>query len=89
MQSPGRSRGASSLSRPIPWPVGCGNESPSPASTIGWRQARSTSPAGTPVTVEPGVYLPGFGGIRIEDLVIARPGGHELLTPFPKELLEL
>ena len=45
--------------------------------------------AGTPVTIEPGVYLPGFGGVRIEDLVVARPGGHELLTTTPKELLEL
>ena len=45
--------------------------------------------AGTPVTVEPGVYLPGFGGVRIEDLAVARPGGHELLTTSPRELLEL
>jgi Xaa-Pro aminopeptidase len=45
--------------------------------------------AGTPVTVEPGVYLPGFGGVRIEDLAVARPGGHELLTATSKELLEL
>ena len=45
--------------------------------------------AGTPVTVEPGVYLPGFGGVRIEDLAVVRPGGHELLTTAPKELLEL
>jgi Xaa-Pro aminopeptidase len=45
--------------------------------------------AGTPVTVEPGVYLPGFGGVRIEDLAVVRPDGHELLTTAPKELLEL
>ncbi len=45
--------------------------------------------AGTPVTVEPGVYLPGFGGVRIEDLTVVRPGGHEPLTTAPKELLEL
>jgi len=45
--------------------------------------------AGTPVTVEPGVYLPGFGGVRIEDLAVARPGGHDLLTTAPRELLEL
>jgi Xaa-Pro aminopeptidase len=45
--------------------------------------------AGSPVTIEPGVYLPGFGGVRIEDLAVARPGGHELLTHTPKELLEL
>jgi Xaa-Pro aminopeptidase len=45
--------------------------------------------AGTPVTVEPGVYLPGFGGVRIEDLAVVRQDGHELLTTAPKELLEL
>ncbi|HWD42794.1 MAG TPA: Xaa-Pro peptidase family protein [Actinomycetota bacterium] len=51
--------------------------------------SRARIAAGTPVTVEPGVYLPGFGGVRIEDLAVARPGGHELLTTAPKELLEL
>jgi Xaa-Pro aminopeptidase len=51
--------------------------------------SRERVAAGTPVTVEPGVYLPGFGGIRIEDLAVARPGGRELLTTTPKELLEL
>jgi Xaa-Pro aminopeptidase len=45
--------------------------------------------AGTPVTVEPGVYLPGFGGVRIEDLAVVRPDGHEMLTTTTKELLEL
>jgi Xaa-Pro aminopeptidase len=45
--------------------------------------------AGTPVTVEPGVYLPGFGGVRIEDLAAVRQDGRELLTTAPKELLEL
>ena len=51
--------------------------------------SRERVAAGTPVTVEPGVYLPGFGGVRIEDLVVARPGGHEPLTTVPKELVEL
>ena len=42
--------------------------------------------AGNVVTVEPGVYLPGDCGVRIEDLVVVRADGHELLTGLPKEL---
>jgi Xaa-Pro aminopeptidase len=42
-----------------------------------------------PVTVEPGVYLAGRGGVRIEDTLVVRPDGPELLTTTTKELLEL
>jgi Xaa-Pro aminopeptidase len=42
--------------------------------------------AGNVVTVEPGVYLPGALGVRIEDLVVVRADGYELLTGLPKEL---
>jgi Xaa-Pro aminopeptidase len=42
---------------------------------------------GNVVTVEPGIYLPGLGGIRIEDLVIVREDGPEILTTFTKELV--
>ena len=42
--------------------------------------------AGNAVTVEPGVYLPGRFGIRIEDLVIVGEDGVTNLSGFPKEL---
>ena len=41
------------------------------------------------VTVEPGVYLPGSLGVRIEDLVVVRAGDPEILSRFTKELLVL
>ncbi|MFG1875764.1 M24 family metallopeptidase [Sphaerisporangium sp. NPDC049003] len=42
-----------------------------------------------PITVEPGVYLPGRGGVRIEDTLVTRADGPELLTRTTKELLIL
>jgi Xaa-Pro aminopeptidase len=50
-------------------------------------ESTDTLEAGNVVTIEPGIYLPGLGGVRIEDLAVVRDGGVELLTGFPKELI--
>ena len=42
---------------------------------------------GNVVTVEPGIYLPGRGGIRIEDLVVVTDDGNDVLTQYTKELV--
>jgi Xaa-Pro aminopeptidase len=42
---------------------------------------------GMVITIEPGIYLPNWGGVRIEDLVVVTKSGYKLLTHFPKELI--
>lgn len=58
------------------------------APSIGYN-ATGRLDARTPVTVEPGVYLPGRGGVRIEDTLVVRDGEPELLTTTPRDLLVL
>jgi Xaa-Pro aminopeptidase len=52
-------------------------------------ESRDILEAGNVVTIEPGIYLPGVGGVRIEDLAVVRESGVELLTSFPKDLISV
>ncbi len=45
--------------------------------------------AGMTITIEPGAYLEGYGGVRIEDTVLVTQSGCEILTPTPKSLVTL
>jgi Xaa-Pro aminopeptidase len=49
-------------------------------------ESSDTLEVGNVITIEPGIYLPGVGGVRIEDLAVVRQYGVEVLTSFPKEL---
>ncbi len=44
---------------------------------------------GCVITMEPGIYIPGWGGVRIEDTILITKDGVECLTHFPKELMKL
>jgi Xaa-Pro aminopeptidase len=58
------------------------HEAPSVAAT-----SEDTLVANNVCTIEPGIYLEGVGGIRIEDLVVITDGEPEVLSSFPKELV--
>ncbi len=53
------------------------------------KKSSDVLPVGAVVTVEPGVYVPGLGGVRIEDMVEVTAGGCRSLTSSPKELVIL
>jgi len=53
------------------------------------RPAEAPLPAQAVVTIEPGIYRAGWGGVRIEDDVVLDPAGPRILTSFPRELMEI
>ena len=53
------------------------------------RDNKTILQSGMVITVEPGIYIPRFGGVRIEDMVVVRDGGSRLLTNAPRHLIEL
>lgn len=53
------------------------------------RRDKTKLESGMAITIEPGVYIEGWGGIRIEDTVLVTTGGCEILTPTSKELREI
>ena len=53
------------------------------------RTSEDTLAAGNVVTVEPGVYVPGLGGLRIEDLVVVTDGDPEVVSGHPRSVVEL
>jgi Xaa-Pro aminopeptidase len=50
------------------------------------RESTDTLAVGNVITIEPGIYVPGLGGVRIEDLAVVRADGVEILNSLPKDL---
>jgi Xaa-Pro aminopeptidase len=57
------------------------------APQVGAGAAGAVLEKGMVVTIEPGIYVPGWGGVRIEDVVVVEEGGCRVLTETPKTIL--
>ena len=55
------------------------------ACTMRPERPKTVLESGMVVTIEPGIYLPGWGGVRIEDDILVTPDGAEVLTSCPKD----
>lgn len=53
------------------------------------KESNDIAQEGMVFTIEPGIYIPGWGGVRIEDMVLVTSAGHEVLTKISKELMIL
>lgn len=53
------------------------------------RRADESLAAGEVITIEPGVYVPGWGGVRIEDVVVVEEKGCRVITPTTKEIIKV
>jgi Xaa-Pro aminopeptidase len=53
------------------------------------RESKDVLEPGNVVTIEPGIYVPGLGGVRIEDLAVVRDDGVEILTGFRKDFVNV
>ena len=51
--------------------------------------ASAPMPAGAVISAEPGIYIPGRFGVRIEDVMVLREGGSQVITKAPKDLMIL
>lgn len=76
-------RPATAVFRPQLWPQ---PRSRDPRSAELHPRNENPIPAGAVCSAEPGIYIPGKFGVRIEDVVIFREGGCEVITHSPKEL---
>lgn len=52
-------------------------------------RAQEKLKTGNVITIEPGIYIPNWGGVRIEDMVLVTQSGHEVLTKSPKEIQDV